>query len=383
MGSAYTPGLTVSPRTTIHKTRRLPLKGSVPVHEGDFVTPDTVVARAELPGVMQTVKVASLLGVEPGDVPGALRIAVGDHVERDQLIAQTKGMFGLFKTDCKSPTAGTVEIISPVSGNVGIRQAPIPVEVAAYVPGRVAEVLPGEGVVIEVRGAYIQGIFGIGGERRAPLKRVSPRPDAPLTEADITPDLAGKIIVGGSNISGAALRRAHEVGVTGIVVGGIVDKDLVAYLGYDIGVAITGHEDIPLTLVITEGFGTIAMADRTFALLSSLEGREASLSGATQIRAGVIRPEVIVPEAAGAAAAPAAASPVAGDEEDFSLSVGTSIRIIREPYFGKLATVTALPPELVKIGSGAVVRVLEARLTGDGAATVTVPRANVEIIATD
>ena len=64
--------------------------------------------------------------------------------------------------------------------------------------------------------------------------------------------------------------------------------------------------------------------------------------------------------------------------EEGSLSVGTSIRLIREPYFGKLATVTALPPQLTVIGSGAEVRVLEARLADNS--VVTVPRANVEII---
>ena len=37
------------------------------------------------------------------------------------------------------------------------------------------------------------------------------------------------------------------------------------------------------------------MAERTFSLLKSLEGKTASINGATQIRAGVIRPEVIVP----------------------------------------------------------------------------------------
>ena len=375
MGSAYTPGLTVSPRTTVHKTRRLPLKGNVLVAIGARVTPDTVVARAELPGTMQTVKVAAILGVEPQDVGGALMVKVGDTVERGQVIAQTKGIFGLFKSDCKSLAAGTVEIISAVSGNVGIREAPIPIDITAYVPGTIAEVLPGEGVVVEAQGAFIQGIFGIGGERRAPLKRVSASARSPLTEAEITPDLAGKIILGGSNISGAALRKAADCGVTGIIVGGIIDKDLIAYLGYDIGVAITGHENIPLTLIITEGFGTIAMAERTFALLSSLEGREASISGATQIRAGVIRPEVIV---ADATPSPTPLSPT-DNEEAFTLAVGTSIRIIREPYFGKLATVTALPPKLARVGSGAVVRVLEASMN-EGGETVTVPRANVEII---
>ena len=116
-------------------------------------------------------------------------------------------------------------------------------------------------------------------------------------------------------------------------------------------------------------------------MLTSLAGREASLSGATQIRAGVIRPEVIVADPPDAPQPDGPFPTVSGEEtEAFTLAVGTSIRIIREPYFGKLATVSALPPQLVRIGSGAVVRVLEAHLNESGEA-VTVPRANVEIVA--
>jgi len=129
--------------------------------------------------------------------------------------------------------------------------------------------------------------------------------------------------------------------------------------------------------VLTEGFGDIAMAQRTFDLLAGLDGREACFSGATQIRAGVLRPEVIVPGASPIAAA--ALADAAGDDA-FTLAVGTPIRLIREPYFGKLATVTALPPELARVPSGAVVRVLHARLDAGGE-IVTVPRANVEIVA--
>ena len=45
-----------------------------------------------------------------------------------------------------------------------VREPPIPVEVNAYVRGRVVEELPGEGVVVEATGALLQGIFGVGGE---------------------------------------------------------------------------------------------------------------------------------------------------------------------------------------------------------------------------
>ncbi|HOX05140.1 MAG TPA: hypothetical protein PK280_01970, partial [Planctomycetota bacterium] len=105
-----------------------------------------------------------------------------------------------------------------------------------------------------------------------------------------------------------------------------------------------------------------------------LAGRECSLSGATQIRAGVLRPEVVVPIDFSEGAVGAARAGGGGE-----LNVGTPIRVIRVPYFGMLGNVTALPPELVTLESGSHVRVLKAKLA-DGR-EVTVPRANVEIIA--
>ena len=370
MATAYTPGLKVTAHARIQKTRRLPLKGEVAVKVGDLVEPETVVARTELPGIMRTVRVAEHLGLEASDVPKALRVSEGDEVQRGTILAESKSFFGLLKNECKSPIDGTVELISPVSGHLGIRYKPTPVEVKAYINGKVTEVIPEEGVVIEAAGALVQGIFGVGGERLGELKLVAESPDETVSEELITDDLAGKVIVCGSNITGDALRRAAELGVAGIVVGGIIDKDLIEYLGHDIGVAITGQEKVATTVIVTEGFGVMRMANRTFDLLKSLEGRRASINGATQIRAGVIRPEIIVSSEGTLAAS--------DEDDEQSLDLGTKIRVIREPHFGLLGEVTSMPPEPVLIESGAKVRILEAELE-DGN-RVLVPRANVEII---
>ena len=53
----------------------------------------------------------------------------------------------------------------------------------------------------------------------------------------------------------------------------------------DAVMAITGQEDVGTTLILTEGFGTLAMAEQAFAILREREGRQASMNGATQIRA--------------------------------------------------------------------------------------------------
>jgi hypothetical protein len=368
MGTAYTPGLKVSASTVVRKTRRLPLKGDVTVTLGADVTPDTVVARTNIPGILRTVRASERLGIDADELPGTLQVKQGDAVTHGQLLALSKSFFGMFKSEVHAPVDGTVELISDVTGQIGIREKPNPIEVDAYVQGRVAEVLEGEGVVVETQAALIQGIFGVGGERQGVLRMGVQSPGEALSEAHLTADMAGQIVIGGSNISGQALRRASELGLAGVVVGAIVDRDLIEFLGYDIGVAITGHEAINLTLILTEGFGTIRMAERTFKLLASLEGRMASINGATQIRAGVIRPEVVVPHSE--------AHAEEGERRD--LDLGTPIRIIREPYFGELAAVSGLPSELQQVPSGAMVRVLEAELRSGE--RVIVPRANVEII---
>lgn len=372
MGSAYTPGLTVSPDLVVRRVRRLPIKGEVLVKDGDRVTPDQVIAEAKLPGPLQTIKLGEKLGMEPKDAIAMVSLKPGDRVEKGQVIAETKGFMGMFKTTIVSDYTGTVESVSEVTGNALIREAPIPVSLTAYIHGFVADVLPEEGAIIETRCAMVQGIFGVGGERVGIIRVAVKDPGELLEPSHILESDKGKILIGGSGVSYAAIVRAGEVGATGIVAGGVKDADLVKFLGYDIGVAITGQEAIPLTLLVTEGFGFLRMADHTFGLLGTLEGKSASINGATQIRAGVIRPEVIVPTEG------AVKGQVAS--EAFELKIGTPIRVIREPYFGMLGTVTGLPSQLMVVDSGTEVRVLKADVQGKG--EVVVPRANVEIIAT-
>jgi hypothetical protein len=373
LGSAYTPGLTVSEDIIVRRVRRLPIKGEVLVAPGASVNANDVVARAKLPGVLQTIKLAERLGIEPKDVEGIFQLKVGDPVEKGQIVAETKGLFGkFFRQTVTSDYTGTIESISHVTGNVLVREPSIPVDVTAYVKGVIADVIEGEGAIVETRGAMVQGIFGVGGEREGAIRVAVSNPTEVLDAPAIQESDKGKVLIGGAGMTLAAIRRASEVGAAGIVAGGLRDRDLIEFLGYDIGVAITGTEPIGLTLLVTEGFGFLAMAHRTFQLFQSLEGQTGSLNGATQIRAGVIRPEMIVPQTRTGETHQA--------QMGGSLDVGASIRVIREPFFGELGTVTELPAQLQTVDSGAEVRVLKARL--ENGQEVMVPRANVEIIAT-
>jgi hypothetical protein len=373
MAFAYTPGLRVSDVTVIRKERRLPLKGEVLVSLGDSVDSDTVVARTELPGNVKMLNIANMLGgLPPGDIPQLLLKKPGDKLEENNVIARSSGFLGMFKNTVRSPLAGVFESYNDITGQAMLREPPIPVEIDGYVKGTVVEVLPGEGVVVETRCTFVQGIFGIGGETRGELLVVVDSPETELTADLITPGCGGRVLVGGSYISNATLMRAIEAGVRAVVVGGFDDKDLKDLLGYDLGVAITGHEKKGIVLVLTEGFGRMTMANGTFELLKSRDGMMASVNGATQIRAGVMRPEVVIPVSSDVA------DSTSGDRLAGAMDIGSPVRCIRAPFFGKLGRVSALPAELVVIDSESHVRVLEVEF--DDGSRATVPRANVELI---
>src|SRR5262249_38477812 len=146
---------------------------------------------------------------------------------------------------------------------------PLPVSVKAYLAGEVVEVVPIEGCLIEADVTFIQGIFGIGGETFGKIQMACKDHDQELTEDLISPDMKGSVVIGGARMTRDAIDKARKTGVSALVSGGIHDQDLENLLGYSLGVAITGSEHVGLTLIITEGFGEIAMAERTFKLLRS------------------------------------------------------------------------------------------------------------------
>ena len=375
MAHAYTPGLKVLHESKVKKDRILPLKGDVIVEKDAGVTPDDIVARTHLPGNVQMLNVANNLNIDPADVKDVMLKEIGTEVQKGDMIAETKGLFGLFKSNVTAPIDCCIEAVSTVTGQVVLRDAPIPVEVDAYMRGVVSEVMPEEGVCIECDAVFIQGIFGIGGESRGELVVVVNDREEELTAEMIKPEHAGKVIVGGSFLSLDAYKKALSLKVAGVVVGGFNYYDLEEILGYTLGVAITGSEDLVTSLVLTEGYGKIRMGTRTFDLLKQYDGRFTSINGATQIRAGVIRPEIVIP---------LDQDDLKGDthktQTNEGIREGSLVRVIRAPYFGRIGTVVSLPPELQKMESETMVRVAEIKIDDQ---VMVIPRANLEMVETD
>ena len=340
---------------------------------GEHVDPQQVVAETFMPGAVTPLNIANLLSIPPVDVPECMLKKEGDRISMGDTLARTKGIFGMFRSEYPSKVEGTIESISSVTGQVIVRGEPLPLQVHAYLAGSVVEVLPGEGCVIEAVASFIQGIFGIGGETFGPIRVAVVSHDQTLTDDLIRPDMKDAVVIGGARLTERALEKARSVGVSAVVSGGIDDQDLRKFLGYDLGVAITGSEEVGLTLIVTEGFGDIAMAERTFNLLASRQGADAAVNGATQIRAGVLRPEIVIPWTDEVKAGETVSTQSAG-----YLEIGVPVRVIRDPYFGKIGSVSALPSEPRVLESGSKARVLEVQF--DSGEDVIIPRANVELI---
>jgi hypothetical protein len=381
----FSPGLQCASDLRVSRVRELPIPGEICVSLGQKVAARESVARVQLPGELVILRIAEKLSIQPEDVQKLLAVREGDSVHAGDCLLEYRGLFGLFKSRFISPVSGSVELVSASTGHLGVRLASKPLEIAAYISGTVSAIKPGVAVTIESDAAFAQGIFGIGSERIGVLRAIAVEPQQCIQPAQLPQDCQGAVLFGGTCPSIEVLRLAEQRGAVGMIVGGIDDRALAQYLGYDLGIALTGDEAVAMTLIVSDGFGKLPMARRLQQLLQRFEGQECSINGATQVRAGALRPEIIIPHTA---------SPVsAALEASAGLQVGSLVRIIRVPYFGQHARVVELPVATEQLATGAHARVLRARLEpqldGSGVvsaggapagAIVTVPRANVELV---
>ena len=368
MGLHLVPNLTLSKSYIVEKLRELPAQGDILVQEGDYVLEQDIVAKAALPGELVLCRLTEALGVEPSEVIAGLTVREGDDVTEGQLLCECQSLFGIFKSSFFAPASGTVELITERTGHVALRRPPNEIVLDAYIAGDVVAVEEGKSLSIRSHCAFVQGVFGVGGERTGSLCLLSCADDTTPTEDDLPHDCSGKVLVGGTAPTGHVLKEAEARGAHGWVLGALDDTALREYLGYDIGLAFTGSESVGMTVLITEGFGRVPLAARVREVVSGLDGSSCSLNGATQVRAGAVRPELIVPY-------PEEKKKRASSED--SLGEGATVRLIREPYFGVVGEVVRLPVHPEQLPTGAYSRVAYVALsTGE---IVSVPRANIEL----
>jgi hypothetical protein len=354
----YYPLVTqATPLAVIKRERLLPMRGEVLVSIGARVESIDVVARTSSGGELHVVDVGKTLSVKSEDLDKYLLKALGDTVEEGEAIAAKGGGLIPLRRVCRSPVAGRIVAID--SGWVVLESRAETFELNALLKGTVVSVMPSLGVVIQTRGALVQGVWGAGGEAQGVLKMVAEDRKEKLVAEAIDVGCHGAIIVGGSSVDEEALQQAEQMQVRGIVVGSI---------GADLEEQAS---DFPCPVVATEGMGQVPMASVIFELLRANGGREASISSTTRFRWGAVRPEIIIPSQERETIS------TLHQSED-ALEVGAQVRVIRQPYLGSVGEVISLPSQARAIDSGARLRGAEVELEEKG--RVFIPYANLELI---
>lgn len=361
--------------------RRLPSAGEVLVRQGQRVETEEVVAKAFVPGAPVIVNLARALSIAPALVERAMVREVGNKVNRDEVLARSSRIGG---RTCISPVSGKIESVDSETGYVTISPDPTVYELQATVRGLVMDIIPNYGVVIETPAAQVYGVFGIGQERSGVLQLLVTDPSEPIVPDKITPKSAYAIIIGGSSISALALRRAVKEHVRGVIVGGIDEAELRAFMGWlspSSWRSGNGGWSFPndaaaqqcgLTLVVTEGFGAHPMATPLFDLLASYDQKEALIEGATSLRAPMRRPRVVVP----------LSSRTAGVQLEPlrpALRGGATVRLLDPAHLGQVGQVRAVSVVPRRLASRVRAPAVEVVLEDN--TTLLVPRTDVEVLA--
>jgi len=310
--------------------RLLSHPGRVLVQPGQIISADDIIGQIIPPGSFRIVNVAQVLGLsetqvrdEPG-IEAFLLKKENDPVEKDDILAQVEGRFSFLGKVCKSPTAGRLAVIAGQWILIETNVDPQPVQ--ALVPGRVVEIYPDQGIVIETTGAYVDAVFGFGGEAFGLLQSVSDDIQADIDQVDIdqvhtnqieVPVSGQKIILmAGGTISEAAIRQAESASIAGFIVGSL-DASLL-------------EMDPPpsMPIIVTEGFGHRPMASDTWRILQSRLKTSTFICGLMPSVTSPGKSVIIVPGRS--------ADNRVGEEKDDPpaigrITIGSHVRNVREP----------------------------------------------------
>ena len=275
------------------------------------------------------ISAASVRRVRPLAGGATALVQVGEQVRPDQAIAERPGPDG------------------------------VRVAVPAGLAGRVAQVAPGRGVLIEGAATVVQGIVGVGGEAVGPL-RFLPRGES-VAMVDLAP---GSVIVFAGQVPLTLLQRAASGRVAGIIGASVGARELEAFMRADLSAALDGLVPevarLPLTLVLTEGIGNWAMDPATYQALFARAGDVALLDGSTDPRRNR-RPEILLALPLG--------SPTVSTPADDNIVIGAHVRLATGHQRGTRGEVVNVFAHRQVVEPGLLVRAVRVRLD-DGTSPV-------------
>ncbi len=295
------------------------------------------------------------------------------RIERATLIEEKSNALR-FSLSARSAPATVIDkgIGNSGTGTNGLRNGET---VLAGIRGRVVDITRRGGVVIESRAAVVQGAIGAGGQVAGALTMWQ----ASGGNRGQQPIPPGAILVIPGPLNLAMLYQAISSAISGIVASSISSRDLESFLHTDL-VRLVASSNIelaqthlpPVTLLLTEGLGTLAMPAHTIQLLSQYQGSITLLSGMTSVRQAIF-PELII------------SLPLKDTQGDWhpvhadpALAVGAQVRVCGGEYEGAIGEVNHLFTHQQVFSSG--IRARAARLRLEDGSTLVLPLTLIERI---
>ena len=160
-------------------------------------------------------------------------------------------------------------LVAPLSGSE---------PVIGHVRGEVVSVEP-DAIELRVAGALIVGVGGSGNAVHGELRVAVREPGDELRASAIDAEATGRIVVGGSRASAETLTRARAMGVAGIVLGGVLDKELRDFEATQQRRREIGGVRGDFAVLLLEGYGKVGFDPGLFAWFRAHDGHLASLFG--------------------------------------------------------------------------------------------------------
>ena len=230
------------------------------------------------------IKIAERLGIKPKLIKNYIKRNVGDFIYSGEIIAK-KIIDSKTPIIVEAPSTGTIKKIDIEEGILYLQYDKKPHRKNCLIYGKIEKVVPQKSATISFVGYEIFGIIGFGKEVSGELI---------FCNEEIGEQIKDKILVIPHKINKDDLQKMLDFKVKGIIASSINNLDLIDFIGFEIGVALTGNEDLPFSIIITEGFGDFKMDKNLEEFCENNSGKWCYLNPHTQIRAGVIRPKIII-----------------------------------------------------------------------------------------
>lgn len=259
--------------------RSLKGKGYLRVSEGQQVSPEEIIGSSEVTSGFRVVNLTALLSVSAEESEKLLTKTIGQRIYQGELLAYKKGGILGGKKVVTAPTDGILDFFNSKTGELKISLAPKKIDLPAGVYGIVERVDQTRGqVIIRTEVNRVYGVLG-SGKPRDGILHILGKNDELTSKNMIQTKQEGQVLVGGSLLFKDTISAAISAGVSGLISGGLNARDYRAMASGHLVFPKKLDNDIGISVIACEGFGSIPIGNDIFEILKEFEGRFIFIDG--------------------------------------------------------------------------------------------------------